>query len=64
MEEMMRTDVNFKREDWELFFAFLMAAAHMEPNYKKRSVLSMGVEPVTATDPKFYKWSDQRLDST
>ena len=24
----------------------------------------MGVEPVTAIDPKFWKWADQRLDAT
>ena len=36
----------------------------MEPNDKKRSVLAMEVEPVTATDPKFWKWADQILDAT
>ena len=28
----------------------------MDPNDKKNSVLSMEVEPVTATEPKFWKW--------
>ena len=27
LEEIMITDVNFKKGDWELFFAFSMAAA-------------------------------------
>ena len=31
----MRTDDNYKKEDWDLFFAFSMAAAHMDPNDKK-----------------------------
>ena len=52
---MMRTDVNYKREDWDLFFAFSMAAAHMDPNDNKRSVLAMEVEPVTVADPIFSK---------
>ena len=36
----------------------------MDPNDKKISVLAIEVEPVTATDPKFWKWADQRLDSS
>ena len=36
----------------------------MEPNNKKISILAMEVEPVTVTDPKFWKWADQILDST
>ena len=36
----------------------------MDPNYKKSSVLAMEVDPVIATDPKFWKWADQRLDAT
>ena len=51
----MRIDVNFQREDWELFFEFVMAAAQMYPSDKKSSVLAMEVEPVNATDPKFWK---------
>ena len=62
--KMMRTYVNFKKEDWDLFFPFSMTAAQMDPNYKKCSVLAMEVEPVTVTDPKFWKWADQRLDAT
>ena len=61
---MIRTDVNFIKEDWGLFFEFSMAAAHMDPNKKKRSILAMEVEPVTVTEPKFWKWADQRLDAT
>ena len=64
MEKMIRTDVNFIKEDWGLFFKFSMAAAQMEPNYKKISALSMEVEKVTITDPKFWKWEDQILDAT
>ena len=64
MEKMMRTDVNYKKEDWGLFFSFSMAAAQMDPNNKKISVLAMEVEPVTVTDPKFWKCSDQILDAT
>ena len=60
----MRTDVNYKKEDWGLFFAFSMAAAQMDPNDKKSSILAMEVEPVTVTDPKFWKWADQILDAT
>ena len=36
----------------------------MEPNVKKISVLATEVELVTATDPKFWKWADRRLDAT
>ena len=60
----MITDVSCKIEDWELFFAFSMAAENMYPNDEIRSVLAMEAEPVTATDPKFWKWVDQRLDDT
>ena len=33
----------------------------MDPNDKKSSVLAMEVNPVTAIDPFFCKWEDQRL---
>ena len=33
--KMIRTDVNFIKEDWGLFFEFSMAAAQMYPNDKK-----------------------------
>ena len=36
LEKMMRTDVNSKNDDWELFFVFSMAAAQMDPNNKKK----------------------------
>ena len=62
LETMIRKDVNFIKEDWGLFFEFSMAAAQMYPN--KKSILAMEVEPVTVTDPKFWKWEDQRLDAT
>ena len=52
MEKMTRTDVNNIKEDWDLFFAFSMAAAHMDPNNKKRSVLDMEVEPVGSRNEK------------
>ena len=61
---MTRTDVNFIKEDWYLLFAFSMAISQMDRNYKKGSVVAMEVEPVTITDPKFWKWADQRLDAT
>ena len=35
LEEMTRTYVNCEREDWELFFAFSMAAAQMDPKKRK-----------------------------
>ena len=35
MEEIMKVDVKCKKYDWKLFFAFSMAAAHMDPNDKK-----------------------------
>ena len=54
-KEMTRTDVNSKREDWELFFAFSMTASQMDPNDKQISILDMEVEPVTSTDPKCWK---------
>ena len=41
LEKMMRTDVNYIKEDWDLFFAFSIAAAQMDPNVKKISVLAM-----------------------
>ena len=61
---MMRTDVNFIKEDLGLFFGFSMAAAQMDPNGKKISILAMEVEPVTVTDPILWKLADQRLDAT
>ena len=36
----------------------------MDPKDKKTSILAMEVEPVTVTDPKCWKWADQRLDAT
>ena len=57
LEEMMRTDVNFQKENWELFFEFKISASQMNPNGKKSSVLLMEVELVTAKDPKFLKWA-------
>ena len=36
----------------------------MDPNNKKSSILAMEVEPVTVTDSKFWKWTDQRFDAT
>ena len=35
LEKMIRTDVNFIKEDWGLFFEFSMATAQMDPNDKK-----------------------------
>ena len=64
MEKMIRTDVNFIKEDWSLFFKFSMAATRMYPNDKKISILAMEVEPFTVTCPKCWKWADQRLDAT
>ena len=43
LEKMMRTYVNFIKVDWDLLFAFLMAAAQMDPKNKKSSVLAMEV---------------------
>ena len=34
LETMIRTDVNFIKEVWCLFFEFSMAAAQMDPNEK------------------------------
>ena len=64
LEKMMRTYINYIKEDWDLFFAFSMAAAQMDPNDKKISVLAMEVKPFTVTSPKFCKWADHRLDAT
>ena len=59
---MMKTDVNCKIDDLELVVSFAMAATKMDPNDKKSSVLAMYVDPVTATDPTFWKWADHILD--
>ena len=64
LETRIRTDANFIKDYWGLFFEFSMAAAQMDPNNKKSSILNMEVETVTATDPTFWKWADQRLDAT
>ena len=61
---MMITYGNCQRGDWELFFKFSMAAAQMDPSDKNSSILDMEVDPVTATDPIFWKWAEQRLDDT
>ena len=60
---MIRTVVIFITEDRGLFFEFSMAAAQMDPNDKKSSILAMEVEPVTVTYPTFWKWADQILDA-
>ena len=64
LEKNMRIDVNYIKEDWDLFFAFSMAAAQIDPNNNKFSILSMEVVPSTVTYPKFWKWADHRLDAT
>ena len=64
MEDMMITEGNFQNKYWELFFRFAIAVAQMDPNDTKSSILSMELDPVTTTDPKFWKWSDQQLDAT
>ena len=64
LEKMIRADINFIKEDWGLFFEISMAAEKMDPNDKISSILAMEVEPVTVTDPKCWKWADQRLDAT
>ena len=64
LEGITITDGNFQKEDWELFLEFTMAAVQMDKNNKKNSFLAMEVEPVTITDPKFWKWEDQLLDAT
>ena len=64
METMIITDVNFIKEDLGSFFKISMAAAQIDPNDKKISILAMEVEPVTVTDPTFWKWADKRLDAT
>ena len=55
MEKMMITHVNYKKEDWDLFFTTSMDAAQMDPNNKKSNILAMEVEPVTVTDSKIWK---------
>ena len=40
LETMIITNVNFIKEDWDLFFALSMAAAQKDPNDKK-SILAM-----------------------
>ena len=62
--KVMRTDVNFIKEDWGLFFESSMAEAQMDQNYKIIIILAMEVEPVTVTDQKVWKWKDRRLDDT
>ena len=42
MEKMIRTYVNFIKEDWYLFLAFSLAAAQMDPNDKKNQFLGHG----------------------
>ena len=64
MENIMRTYINYIKEDWYLLFSFSVAAAQMEPNNRKICVLVMQVKPVTITEPKCWKWVDQRLDDT
>ena len=64
LEEIIIKDRNFQKEDWELFFEFSMADSKMGPNDKDSSVLDMEMNPVTATDPTFGKWTDQLLDAT
>ena len=63
LEKIIRTDVSFIKEDWDLFLGFSRAAAQMDLN-KKISILAIKVEPVTIIDPTFWKWADQILDAT
>ena len=55
----MITDVNKKKEYCYLYLDFSIAAAQMDTNDKNISVVAMDVEPVSATDPEFWKWADQ-----
>ena len=64
LETMIRTDVNFIKEDWYLFFAFFNGGNTDGFKRKKSSVLTMGVKPVTINDPFIGKWADQRLRAT
>ena len=64
VRKMIRTDFNYKKEDWGLFSAFSMVAAQMDPNDKKIRVLAMEVEPVTIKNPNFCEWTDHRWDAT
>ena len=62
--KMIRTDVNFIKEDRGSFFNFSIAEAQMDPNDKKISTLAMEVEPFNVIDPTFWKWEYQILDAT
>ena len=59
----MITDGNCQKEYWEFFFGFEMSVAQIDPNDNKSSVLDMEVDPVTATDSKFWKRENQLLDA-
>ena len=64
MEEMMRTEGNSQKEFCEMFYAFIMEVAQMDPIDRKSSVLAMEVDLLIAIDPKLLKWADQQLDAT
>ena len=62
LKKTIRTDVNFIKRIG-VYSSNLQWRQHRCTQTKK-SILAMEVEPVTITDPKFWKWSDQRLDAT
>ena len=53
LEEIMRTDGNYQREDWELLFESAIEVVQTDLGYKKSSVSAMEMDPVTTTEPKF-----------
>ena len=63
-EEIMRKYVNYKKEDWDLFFLFSMVAAQMGPNEKKNQCPDHGSGTSDRHRPNIWKWADQRLDAT
>ena len=63
-ENKKKDNSNFQKYYCGLFKTFVMAAGQVNAFDKKRSMLVLGAEPVTATDEGFRNWVEHRLDAT
>ena len=64
IEKQEKYEPKFQKDDWELVHKFVMAEGQVDVSDKKRSILALYVEPLTATDEGFWNWIEHRLDAT
>ena len=64
VENQEKDEPNFQKDDWELFNKFVVSAGQVDDSYKKSSMMSLDMEPVTSTDEGSGNWVEHRLDAT